>query len=81
MKVSPISQSQGISFRGEKKVNPVTWTGYGAIAFGVASAVTGNKKKISVHKNLAYIAGVLTLLHLGIVEYFKYKYHHNKSNA
>jgi len=81
MNISPISQRQGVKFRGEKKINPVAWTGYSAVVFGVASAVAGSKKKISLHKSFAYITGILTLIHLGIVEYHKYKYSRNKSGT
>ncbi len=51
------------------RYSPVKITGYGALATGVASAIAGNKKKIKLHKQLAYITGILTLAHLAIVEW------------
>ena len=58
-----------------KRVNYVQLTGYGATALGVASAIAGANKKITLHKQLAYLAGIITAAHIGIIEYF----HHKKS--
>ena len=57
-----------------KKVwkNPLRDTGYAAAAFGVASAVAGSKRKINLHKYFAYAAGLFTLAHIGIIEYYKH---------
>ena len=75
MNVSPISQKQYINFsRNKCSFNTVAWSGYGAIGLGIASVIAANKKRYPLHKNLAYLAGVLALLHIGIVEYNKYKY-------
>ena len=75
MNVSPISQTQCINFsRNKYSFNTVAWSGYGAIGFGVASVIAANKKKYPLHKNFAYIAVLLAFLHIGIVEYNKYKY-------
>lgn len=57
-----------------KKVNTVSTTGYASIAFGVASAYAARKRKISLHKSLAYISGIFAVLHVGIIEWYKYKY-------
>lgn len=73
MNVLPISQVQ-FSHRKTVGFNPVTWTGYGAVGFGIASAIAGSRKKIKLHKGFAYVTGALALMHLGIVEYNKYKY-------
>lgn len=54
-------------------------TGYIAAALGVASGIAGSSKKIKFHKQLAYLAGIFTLAHIGIVEWSKYK--RSKQNA
>ncbi len=82
MKVSSVSQ---INFSGikdgnsKKRVNYVSYTGYGALGAGIACGVTAGMKKFNAHKYLAYAAGVLSLAHLGIVETNKYRYHQRKS--
>lgn len=53
--------------------NSVRDTGYAGAAFGVASAIAGANKKIKLHKNLAYLSGLFTLLHIGIIEYYKHR--------
>ena len=53
--------------------NYVKWTGYGALGFGVASAVAGSKKKIKPHKYMAYIAGILAVAHTGLVEWHHFQ--------
>lgn len=62
----------------KSKFNSVTLTGYASLGFGIASGIAGAKKKIKLHKNLAYIAGALAILHTGIIEWFHYKYRKNK---
>ena len=52
--------------------NPVRDTGYAAAVLGIGSAVAGTKKNIKLHKYLAYAAGIVTLAHIGIVEYYKH---------
>lgn len=59
--------------------NPVRDTGYAGAAFGVASAVAACSKNIKLHKQLAYLCGIFTLAHIGIVEDNKYKW--AKQNA
>lgn len=55
-------------------INTVKWTGYAAVIAGVGSGIAANRKQIKLHKNLAYIAGIFTLAHIGIVEYKKFQY-------
>lgn len=47
-------------------------TGYAAAALAVGSAVAGSRKRLKLHKNLAYLSGLFTLWHIGIVEYYKH---------
>lgn len=56
------------------KINTVAITGYASLGFGLASgfAAAGKKKKISLHKNLAYISGAMALIHTGIIEWYKF---------
>ncbi|MBS4760074.1 MAG: hypothetical protein KHX03_05200 [Clostridium sp.] len=51
---------------------PLRDTGYAAAALAVGSAVAGSCKKLKLHKNLAYLSGLFTLWHIGIVEYYKH---------
>lgn len=78
MKVASIGLNPQVAFSGSndnrKSFNVVTWTGYGAVALGVASGVAAHKKNIKLHKTLAYLAGILTLAHIGIVEIKKFRY-------
>lgn len=53
--------------------NSVRDTGYAAAAFCITSAIAGANKKIKLHKNLAYLSGLFTLLHIGIIEYYKHR--------
>ncbi len=62
----------------KNKFNSVTLTGYASLGFGIASGIAGAKKKIKLHKNLAYIAGALAIIHTGIIEWFHYKHRKNK---
>ena len=78
MNITPISQTcnftNSTNNTSRKRINTVSWTGYAAIAAGIASGIAANKKKIKLHKNLAYIAGALSLAHIAIVEINKFKY-------
>lgn len=79
MQVSSISQitTQNFQQANRKKRafrNYVSWSGYGAVAAGVASGVAAHYKKIKLHKELAYLSAALTLLHIGIVEWKKFQY-------
>ena len=79
MLVSSISQitSQNFQHKQQQKGsfrNYVSWSGYGAVALGVASGFAGHYKKIKLHKNLAYGCAALTLFHVGIIEWKKFQY-------
>ena len=52
-----------------RKHFPVKETGYIATGVAVASGIAGANKKLNVHRWLAYIAGVFTALHIGLVEF------------
>ena len=79
MKINPIKQSNTTYFKHNNKPNYTTWTGYCAVIAGVSSVIAANRKNVKLHKNLAYIAGIFTLAHIGIVEYYKSIYK-NKTN-
>ncbi len=82
MKVQAINNNQNqqtqTTPKKKSKFNSVTLTGYASLGFGIASGIAGAKKKIKLHKNLAYIAGALAIIHTGIIEWFHYKYRKNK---
>lgn len=73
MNVSKVGrvQSFGHTQNKKNKFNYVKWTGYGALASGVLCAMTAKKRK--PHKMFALAAGILSLAHIGILEYYKYK--------
>lgn len=74
----PITPVQILPEDSLKKRSPLPKiTGYCALATGIASGIAGNRKKIKLHKTLAYFAGVLSLAHLGIIEFL----HHKKSSV
>ena len=52
-------------------------TGYAAtvgLGLSVWSGVSRNKSFRKTHKLLAYITAALTLLHIGLIEYYHHKY-------
>lgn len=57
----------------KRKFNPVTVTGYTAVAAGLGSGIAGSNKKIKLHKQLAYAAGIFTAVHIGLIEWFHHK--------
>lgn len=61
-----------------KKSDYVKLSGFGSLGFGLASIVAIKSKKIKTHKILAYLSGVLALLHIGFVEYNHYRYSQQK---
>ena len=68
----------GTSSQGRKKsvLTPKN-TGYaaaGAIGFATIRSFSNNKNVRKSHKWIGYLAGILTLLHIGVVEYLHYKY-------
>lgn len=69
MKINPIKSNQYIT--------PKT-TGYAATATlgaAILSGVSRNKMIRKQHKPLAYISAALTALHIGLIEYYSYKFH------
>lgn len=59
------------------KILTLKTTGYAAAAalgLSVASGISKNKTFRKTHKPFAYTAGILTLLHIALAEYKKYKY-------
>lgn len=66
MQVLPVNNSTQTPLK--KRFPTVKATGYGAFACAIASGIAGHNKKIKLHKYLAYIAGILTLAHIGIIE-------------
>ncbi len=86
MLVSSISQITNNNFQGQNQKssiyrNSVTWSGYGAVATGIASGVAGHYKKIKLHKQLAYVTGALTLLHVGLIEWKKFQFKQSQKNS
>lgn len=80
MPIQAINNANTNSFqRIKSKVNSVSLTGYGALVLGTASAIAGNRKKIKMHKYLAYIAGALAFVHTGIIEFNHYKRRQNRA--
>lgn len=77
MSVTGISTADSVKPRSNYKYNYVKYTGYGALALGVASGVAAMNKKIKPHKYLAYAAGILAFVHTGIIEWFRFQ--RNKS--
>ncbi len=57
-----------------RKINYISYTGYAALAAGAASGIAAGMKKFKAHKSLAYAAGVLAVIHLGIAEWNKHQY-------
>lgn len=68
MQVSPIKQNSILT--------PKT-TGYSAtvgLGLSIASGVSKNKNFRKAHKPLAYFSAVMTLIHVGLIEYYHHKY-------
>lgn len=52
-------------------------TGYaaaGAILLATTRAFTKTKSITKTHKFIGYLAGILTLLHIGVIEYLHFKH-------
>lgn len=71
MKVLPICFKQQNQPLQKKRVNYVKLTGYGALASGLACALTAKKR--SQHKFFAIGALVLSLAHIGILESYRFR--------
>ena len=64
------------SIKNNSYITPKT-TGYAAtVSMGLAlwSGVSKNKTFKKQHKSLAYLSAAFTILHIGLIEYYKYKY-------
>lgn len=61
------------SARPKSVFNPVKITGYATLGFGIASGIAGAKKKIKIHTKLAYLSGILAVIHTGLVEWHHYQ--------
>ena len=71
MQISPVRQNPIIT--------PKT-TGYSAtlgLGLAIASGISKNKSFRKAHKPLAYISAALSLLHIGLIEYYHHKYRKN----
>ena len=69
--VQPINNTKPNTFLTPKN------TGYAAAAAMLlltARAFTSSKPVVKTHKILGVVTGVLTLLHIGVVEYLHHKY-------
>ncbi len=73
--IEPISSTPLVQNDNKRKLHKklVSYTGYTAMGFGTVCGVTGMKSvkfanKMTVHKVLAYLAAVSTVLHLGFVK-------------
>lgn len=62
----------------KKRFNSVEVTGYVALGLGIASGIAGAKKKIKLHRYLAYIAAGLAIAHTAIIEWYHHKYKKSK---
>ena len=65
----------------KKKTNYVKITGYSATACGITSVLAIKAKRTKLHKLLAYLSGLLTLAHIGIIEWNNYKFKMNKKRG
>lgn len=62
----------------KKHFNTVEITGYGALGTGIASGIAGAKKKIKLHRYLAYVSVGLAIAHTAIIEWNHHKYKKSK---
>lgn len=56
-----------------KKYSPVKITGYTSLGLGIASIAAASNKKIKFHRTLGWSAGILALVHTGLVEWRHYQ--------
>lgn len=64
---------EGNRFKKDKvKYDMIKYTGYGALVAGICSGVFAKNKKFSLHTNFAYLAGALSVAHIGIIEWLKF---------
>lgn len=72
MKLLPVS-NKNTNTKTRQKPNYVKITGYAAAGLGAASAVAAKSKKLTLHKYFAYLAGLFTAAHIGILESYRFK--------
>lgn len=70
MSIQPVNN---IQTKNNYKYNYVKISGYSTLALGSACVVQAYRHKIKSHKILAYLTALLTLAHVGIIEYFHHK--------
>ncbi len=58
----------------KKKTNYVKITGYGATGAGIASVLAIKAKRAKLHKHLAYLSGLLTFSHIGLIKWYYHKF-------
>lgn len=73
MSITGVGAADSTKSRSNYKFNYVKYTGYGSLALGAASGIAAMNKKIKPHKYLAYAAGILAIVHTGIIEWFHFK--------
>ncbi len=75
MQIPPVTTQKPSSQPQNKRIwkHPLRDTGYASAALGIASGIAGSRKKIKMHKYLAYASGFFMLAHIGIAEYYKHK--------
>jgi hydroxyethylthiazole kinase-like sugar kinase family protein len=74
-KVNSITFKQNETSKNPKpKLNLAKITGYGCLTSGMGSIIAAKTKNLNLHKNLAYIAGALAIIHTGIIEYYHHKF-------
>jgi hypothetical protein len=66
--ISPVKQNSTFD-KNRLKHDLVKVTGYSALGLGAGSVALAQGKKFKSHKILAYLAGIFTLAHVGILEY------------
>lgn len=69
MTIPKVGAVDSVSSSMKLKHQAVKYTGYGALALGIASGVVAKNKKIKLHTKLAYAAGILALVHTGLIEW------------
>lgn len=71
MRVSSVKSYQSFGARNKSSFNYVKWSGYGALGSGILCAVTAKKRK--PHKFFALSAILFSLMHVGILESYRFK--------
>ncbi len=64
------------------KIFSVKTSGYaatGSLVLATYTGVTKNRTLRKTHKSFAYLTAFLTMLHIGLVEYYKKKWSKNKT--